>query len=811
MLFCLPLTRLPLAFDSGLSRQKYVDVEVPSSSNSLDVLDLLGEELECDLLWTDYALCVSSSAIRPDATDAQAAAFRTKKKVLKLRENKPLSHYRRILENASYVNLIENAALVITGEQAPTPAAVSAVARPAVSSSPPVRKALPALPNEVPRKPLPSRDSEEDSSSGSLRRVPSPRRPNAASVVTSSSPTGEKSPRGQSVWVSAKSPSSRINVVRPNSQHDALSLSPRNTGVARPPPSQAGRNNLVKSASSIERESQERHSATAMHYDGSTNILGKIRQVGDTALMSLKFHFPPSFPVASKLLEINLSETPAKAIRSIAERLKFPIATVGIALRIPDETLSKPLACVVAFKKSGTAPFLDMKKYRLAYYRDLLSNTAYVDYVYRFEHEKDESRKQPTSKSDALDVLGEWLWSSPDRTGCLNRKDASSVSGNWSLSFAVLQNNMLFFFKEAAAVSGKPEGVVFLKGADIQRASLKDTPCIKLSENFFGTEIIHYLAQSGLEDLTAWTSAIVQAAQTESSAVAVTKVQRIQKRKSVDFATLISKGDPRSVYHNFSKLGDGGYATVWKAFDVADEPVALKVMILRDSTLKSILEELANHRAIEHENIVKFLAAYFETQTGSLWVALEYCAGGTLTELCKSFFPLPEQYIAYAARCVLRALLVLHERGLVHRDIKSNNILLGSDPATVMVSDFGLTAKEAELGDASKSTVVGTPLWMAPEVFLTRTYTTAVDIWALGVVVIEMAEGRPPYHKLDRKSALKEICSKGCFLQHPSEFSDTMQDFVSRCLDKQVSRRASSEELLAHPFIRLADARYKPH
>ena len=191
-------------------------------------------------------------------------------------------------------------------------------------------------------------------------------------------------------------------------------------------------------------------------------------------------------------------------------------------------------------------------------------------------------------------------------------------------------------------------------------------------------------------------------------------------------------------------------------------------------------------------------------------MALEYCAGGTLTELCKSHYPLPEQYVAYVCKCVLSALLVLHERGLVHRDIKSNNILLGSDPSCLKVSDFGLTIKADEANDPTKSTVVGTPLWMAPEIFLTRTYSPAVDVWALGVVLIEMCEGRPPYHKLDRKAALKEICSKGCFLQQPESYSKALQDFASSCLDKQVARRSSSEELLEHPFIKRADCRYKP-
>ncbi len=697
------------------------------------------------MLWTDFSLCVSSSAISPEATDSQAVAFRGKKKVLKLRENKPLSHYRRILENALYVNLVENTAL----EQPPPEPPAAAVK---------ARKALPPLPGDTPasgasgasspgsssggapRKALPTREDGgvapipispiPVSSSAASGSKTSPRRGLSVSsgqVIGAGAPQQRdetKSERSQSVWVSAKAPSTRIQVVRPASQHDALALSPRpmeapsgRSGASSAASGSAPSLNRTQSNSEMARRDSVDRKPTVAHYDGSANILGKIRQNGDTALMSLKFHFPPNFPVASKLLEVDLSDTPAKAIRFIAERLKFPIATNGIALRIPDETLAKNLPCVAQFKKSGTAPFLDMKKYRLAYYRDLLAATSYVDYVYRFEHDKDEAKKQPTSKVEALEVLGEWLWTSPDRTGTLNYKDGTAanaaaagsggstgrggggggVGAAWALYYSVLQANMLFFFREAPAASAKPEGVVLLKGAEITRTTLRETPVIRIVENFFGTEMIHFLAQSGMEDLGAWNSALLQASTIDSSAVAVTKVTRIQRRKSVDYATLISRGDPHTVYHNFSKLGDGGYATVWKAFDEKDSPVALKVMVLRDSTLKSILEELANHRAIEHPNIVKFIAAYFETQTGSLWVALEYCGGGTLTELCKSCAPLPEPYMAFVCRCVLSALLVLHERGLVHRDIKSNNILLGLSHEVCMVSDFGLTIKTEEV------------------------------------------------------------------------------------------------------------------
>jgi hypothetical protein len=133
-----------------------VEVEVPLSVNSNDVLDLLvtfffffffyfhrpfwkqkSQDLGVELLWSEFSLCVSSSAIHADATDGQAAAFRAKRKVLKLRETKPLSHYRRILENSVCVNLVENSALGQPG------------AHEAAAASSPVavaKKALPAMP-----------------------------------------------------------------------------------------------------------------------------------------------------------------------------------------------------------------------------------------------------------------------------------------------------------------------------------------------------------------------------------------------------------------------------------------------------------------------------------------------------------------------------------------------------------------------------------------------------------------------------------------------------------------------------------------
>jgi hypothetical protein len=166
------------------------------------LLSAQAEELNHDLLWTDFSLCVSSSAISQDATDAQAVAFRGKKKVLKLRENKPLSHYRRVLENCLYVNLVENSALDHP---------------PADQNSGTIRKALPPLPKDSgtspagPRKPLPEAGGL-DSAAAKKNFLSSSSPGPLESPAPAPAPAVNKSERSQSAWVSAKAPSTRIQV-----------------------------------------------------------------------------------------------------------------------------------------------------------------------------------------------------------------------------------------------------------------------------------------------------------------------------------------------------------------------------------------------------------------------------------------------------------------------------------------------------------------------------------------------------------------------------------------------------------------------
>lgn len=127
--------------------------------------------------------------------------------------------------------------------------------------------------------------------------------------------------------------------------------------------------------------------------------------------------------------------------------------------------------------------------------------------------------------------------------------------------------------------------------------------------------------------------------------------------------------------------------------------------------------------------------------------------------ICKNFGKFPENLVALYMSQVLHGLLYLHEQGVIHRDIKGANILTTKE-GLVKLADFGVATKAAGL---DQSSVVGTPYWMAPEVIELSGATTSSDIWSLGCTVIELIEGKPPYHKLQPMQALFRIVND----EHP--------------------------------------------
>ncbi|AJT32383.1 Cla4p [Saccharomyces cerevisiae YJM1526] len=308
-------------------------------------------------------------------------------------------------------------------------------------------------------------------------------------------------------------------------------------------------------------------------------------------------------------------------------------------------------------------------------------------------------------------------------------------------------------------------------------------------------------------------------------------------RPTMSTAEIMSKlkkvtvnADPSQCFKVIEKAGQGASGSVYLAERThiptesnmielinndIDEPhvgdkVAIKQMVLSKQPRKElIVNEILVMKDSRHKNIVNFLEAYLRTDD-DLWVVMEFMEGGSLTDIIEnsptndnSHSPLTEPQIAYIVRETCQGLKFLHDKHIIHRDIKSDNVLLDTR-ARVKITDFGFCARLTDKR-SKRATMVGTPYWMAPEVVKQREYDEKIDVWSLGIMTIEMLEGEPPYLNEDPLKALYLIATNGTpKLKHPESLSLEIKRFLSVCLCVDVRYRASTEELLHHGFFNMA-------
>lgn len=283
--------------------------------------------------------------------------------------------------------------------------------------------------------------------------------------------------------------------------------------------------------------------------------------------------------------------------------------------------------------------------------------------------------------------------------------------------------------------------------------------------------------------------------------------QRPRQSQAVDIVAklnaICTNADPTLRYRQFNKIGQGASGGVFTAYEVGtNKCVAIKQMNLEQQPKKDlIINEILVMKDSKHKNIVNFMDSFLVR--GDLWVVMEYMEGGSLTDVV-TFNIMSEGQIAAVCRETLHGLQHLHSKGVIHRDIKSDNILLSLE-GNIKLTDFGFCAQINESHN-KRTTMVGTPYWMAPEVVTRKEYGRKVDIWSLGIMAIEMIEGEPPYLNESPLRALWLIATNGTpTIKEEHALSAVFKDFLGFSLKVDPDKRASAHDLLVHPFIQTAE------
>ncbi|CAM1503843.1 Fc.00g014340.m01.CDS01 [Cosmosporella sp. VM-42] len=218
-------------------------------------------------------------------------------------------------------------------------------------------------------------------------------------------------------------------------------------------------------------------------------------------------------------------------------------------------------------------------------------------------------------------------------------------------------------------------------------------------------------------------------------------------------------------------------------------------------------QEIDTMQHLDHVNIVQYLGC--ERKEASISIFLEYISGGSIGSCLRKNGKFEESVVSSLTRQTLSGLAYLHREGILHRDLKADNILLDLD-GTCKISDFGISKKTDNIyGNDKTNNMQGSVFWMAPEVIRSQGegYSAKVDIWSLGCVVLEMFAGRRPWAKEEAVGAIYKIAN-GERPPIPEDIQDTLGPlavaFMMDCFQVNPFDRPTADVLLSqHPFCEL--------
>ncbi|KAH8072299.1 serine/threonine kinase [Aureococcus anophagefferens] len=257
------------------------------------------------------------------------------------------------------------------------------------------------------------------------------------------------------------------------------------------------------------------------------------------------------------------------------------------------------------------------------------------------------------------------------------------------------------------------------------------------------------------------------------------------------------------------RLGKGSFGTVYKCRRVSDgEIYAMKrvnISHMKDAEIGDALTEIRVLASVRHRNVVPFLESFVE-KGRELVLVLDFCDGGDLAAVVeqarKARRLLGEAKIWHYAVQLVDG--YLHGRSIVHRDVKPANAFLTAK-GEVRIGDLNVSkiVKDDKGGLMKTQIAIGTPYYMAPEIWADRPYSRAADVWALGCTVYELCCLRPPFHAVRRRrKAVRSAAARD-----PADLLEELRDFVDGMLQVNASKRPSIDALAASEAAPLSPSR----
>eukprot|EP00347_Sterkiella_histriomuscorum_P005335 403357007 len=284
------------------------------------------------------------------------------------------------------------------------------------------------------------------------------------------------------------------------------------------------------------------------------------------------------------------------------------------------------------------------------------------------------------------------------------------------------------------------------------------------------------------------------------------------------------------LYQEIELIGNGQYGTVIKVQNLSDgQYYACKKMskhqVISAGDQEDLMNEINNLKQSNHPNIIRFND--FKTTDNNFYLVLEYCNGGTLLQAQQNLGLFSEAIARFIILQVIDAIKYLHSLNIVHRDIKADNILLHFPSINeeslrqsgksefeiedlkfnllkqlnfcVKIGDFGFS-KQLRDRHQVMHRFYGTPLNMAPEVMLRKSYNYKVDIWGIGVLLYSILTGSYPFYANNSQDLLMKV-ETGIFkIKHDIHLTPLCLDFINRCLRYDPSRRIDWDQVVEHPF-----------